>query len=773
MYRMSYSDAISFLSERRIDLIIYHLASLSGPERLQLAKEAVAQLEPELLLSVASTFSMPSALSAAFKESMKENSSKYRDLFVMAAAEGNYAQILGLRRVLAEVVGDKFLSTLHFHAKKSKMSGYVGGKPMSHWAHSLQQSQYLAWHQLSVLKLHHLLESEKTFQWKTFIPLLGAWRKDIAIACQTSSAVEHFGTLRTVDNGEFATPMDERYYGSYFEKYYQKKGGPAAKGLEGTLEGCFIKMPGGDQTLTQYGFRDREWRDKQFSWIHTSPEHFPMLFDAIEEKINRFLSEPTVSLEKTTQDIAYIHWLFAQASPYHRGSAAVAKILVEALFQLRGFKISGWKTEPDCEALISDTPEEYMMNYASFMTECKVHDTNEDALPLQITDAGVAHEYMPPALQALLELSRCTKETAERVMTTLSLSERERFIQLIRENPKIPEMSIAFAHLLFSDNAIIAHCTGLIDIADMAAMPIEHLKRLLSDNGLQLFINGSLSLSEPRPISSMPIALFSWIVSDQVAACITAKLFSVADLLMIPSRYCDVDHLAIIFSEHGLNAIQKGYFKLSQLSEMAGLSLCSRNTRYVIEKGYISKEEAFTRREYLDRYFSDHAIIALDEKLITPEDLFKLGPFVAANIFKNGLDILREIPFDSALRRKDGSINWDEIASQQEKYQYAADSIFSEKGALLIKKYGWKLEDILSMDRSQRLSVIFCQDAYDCLVTGLKEGLIQYKDVAQGEAVHTLLCPAGIESLRAKKEAQTPFYKAAGVEGAKSPHPHA
>jgi hypothetical protein len=55
--------------------------------------------------------------------------------------------------------------------------------------------------------------------------------------------------------------------------------------------------------------------------------------------------------------------------PYQRGSAAVAKIMVESLFRLAYLEVTDWNTDPDCEALIEPSSDNYQTNYRSFFSK--------------------------------------------------------------------------------------------------------------------------------------------------------------------------------------------------------------------------------------------------------------------------------------------------------------------------------------------------------------------------------------------------------------------
>lgn len=72
------------------------------------------------------------------------------------------------------------------------------------------------------------------------------------------------------------------------------------------------------------------------------------------------------SLDEINKQIGEIHWFFAQATPYYRGSAGIADILTKAIYESLDIQVSPWKKgiAPDLEAFVTDL-EDYKNNYSN------------------------------------------------------------------------------------------------------------------------------------------------------------------------------------------------------------------------------------------------------------------------------------------------------------------------------------------------------------------------------------------------------------------------
>lgn len=98
--------------------------------------------------------------------------------------------------------------------------------------------------------------------------------------------------------------------------------------------------------------------------LHTKRQHIP----AILKHVNRLYEEFKKSEFKTVADlsaaIGRMHWWLAQAVRYKRGSAAIIEMFAKTLFARHGVTIE-WnpKVKSDMEALLSKTPEEFILKY--------------------------------------------------------------------------------------------------------------------------------------------------------------------------------------------------------------------------------------------------------------------------------------------------------------------------------------------------------------------------------------------------------------------------
>ena len=114
------------------------------------------------------------------------------------------------------------------------------------------------------------------------------------------------------------------------------------------------------------------------SWFHTSTKNIePALKEA--ERIFKDLPDPQTiehtaeGLETVMKAVGELHWWLAQACPYRRGSAAIAKMMACAVLKHYGIEAGGFgSTEPDCMALIQ-FPDEFIENYSKLMVAPPPH----------------------------------------------------------------------------------------------------------------------------------------------------------------------------------------------------------------------------------------------------------------------------------------------------------------------------------------------------------------------------------------------------------------
>jgi len=187
------------------------------------------------------------------------------------------------------------------------------------------------------------------------------------------------------------TPIGPRYF-PYYQKILDAAGNPANRDFlqvtEDALTICYKKdekrIP-----LTSYT-QENQWR-------HTDSIHFTQIKKILEENYQTLLakrpfpSNETEFREQFLPEIASCHWLLAHCCPYTRGSAFVAEVVTKALCYHFGFECSfeGWM--PDCEALVTPNPTEFVKIFAETirLTEnkdcCAVmgSDGEEDELHLK------------------------------------------------------------------------------------------------------------------------------------------------------------------------------------------------------------------------------------------------------------------------------------------------------------------------------------------------------------------------------------------------------
>jgi hypothetical protein len=107
-------------------------------------------------------------------------------------------------------------------------------------------------------------------------------------------------------------------------------------------------------------------------WYHTPQENIADVLKEAERIFNKLPDPKTVAhtnagLEVVMEAVGELHWWLAQACPYERGSAAIAKMMACAVLRHYGIEAGGFgSTEPDCMALIQ-FPDEFIENYSKLM----------------------------------------------------------------------------------------------------------------------------------------------------------------------------------------------------------------------------------------------------------------------------------------------------------------------------------------------------------------------------------------------------------------------
>ena len=104
----------------------------------------------------------------------------------------------------------------------------------------------------------------------------------------------------------------------------------------------------------KYKYKDNTFdltKDRQFLWKHTDHSLFPELFQIMNELYSEFLSLVNRRNNASKRDILpELYWLYMQACPFERGSAAIGEILFSVLLRKHfgcDFLISnGWNGDP-------------------------------------------------------------------------------------------------------------------------------------------------------------------------------------------------------------------------------------------------------------------------------------------------------------------------------------------------------------------------------------------------------------------------------------------
>lgn len=107
-----------------------------------------------------------------------------------------------------------------------------------------------------------------------------------------------------------------------------------------------------------------------FLWLHTDAELIPRLMEELQKVYQSIVKAKDGSIEEITSKIASFHWLFAQMTPFGRGSAGVADVLSKSLFEAKRIQVSPWvkDTAPDLEALTTPL-ENFREKYINLFEE--------------------------------------------------------------------------------------------------------------------------------------------------------------------------------------------------------------------------------------------------------------------------------------------------------------------------------------------------------------------------------------------------------------------
>jgi len=115
--------------------------------------------------------------------------------------------------------------------------------------------------------------------------------------------------------------------------------------------------------------------DYVITWEHTPAKNIPELMNHVsglyENTAKTNLAEKSKNsntLDKINKNIAEIHWYFAHAVPFVRGSAGICDILCKGLYEALNIELSPWKkgVSPDLEAFVTPL-ETFKENYSQYI----------------------------------------------------------------------------------------------------------------------------------------------------------------------------------------------------------------------------------------------------------------------------------------------------------------------------------------------------------------------------------------------------------------------
>jgi|GEM_PF-5456743 len=112
-------------------------------------------------------------------------------------------------------------------------------------------------------------------------------------------------------------------------------------------------------------------------WFHTNPENIEIVLkkakSLFEDLLKMKVEHTDQGLEIIMKSVGELHWWLAQACPYQRGSAAIAKMMACAILKYHGIEPGGFgEIEPDCMALIQG-PIEFTEKYSQLMRHPPPH----------------------------------------------------------------------------------------------------------------------------------------------------------------------------------------------------------------------------------------------------------------------------------------------------------------------------------------------------------------------------------------------------------------
>lgn len=450
---MDINQAKKLIQQKNAHAVLIDYDNFPPEDQLALFQTGLLYQDAEIVLTY---------LEASPKNSIKftnPEAEAYLGLIELVAIQGDYVLI---RRLIKEAPKTLQLpSFILFYPPRQLLEKEQSN--LSNWDRH-DHLKYVKRHDTCVAHLCYLLK-HRDFNQYTDIPQMGDWRAGTADFCG-NNVNNYFGRLRVP--GDVTTTPPNPDYRPYMDRItfdtYPIKAVINENPIElTTAESLPYWNNGSDQI---------DWQ-----WRHTDPKYFKIIFPHIENKINAFknkyhpLFNSTKSEEQQSHimaDLAEIHWLFAQASPYVRGSAAVAKVLTEALAQLAGLKLR-WKQgqEPDCWALITPSIKTYQDEYKQITEFVPLN-----AIELKLDINKLSMNYLPELLKTLISKGKCSKQQARKVIDCLSLSPAKKLQRYQKD--------LSTAEIIVLETGVLT-----LDHLSLLARHPHHLF-LLSEKGLPL-----------------------------------------------------------------------------------------------------------------------------------------------------------------------------------------------------------------------------------------------------------------------------------------------
>lgn len=434
-------------------------------EQSELLKLALTYQEAWLVLKLLN-------LSQLYPDDLEEKDfSLYLQLIELAGIQGDYALYQKLNKALKHPTNHPVVfypQTIQENYTQPRLSDWCAVKHIP----------YMNLHQTYVGKFFVLLKNVP-FVSSIHIKQLGDARAGIDTRCYGEDFLK-FGVLRELGDN-YVTP--KKSYIKYFERLKDKKN---IYPIIGNINGKLV-------TLTGW-CRWRDCWDKQTEgWYHTNPKEFELIFPYIDEKINAFQNKyrfddsalHTTDTIAAIREIAQIHWWFAHAMFFHRGSAAATKILIEALFRLVDIEVTAWNTEPDCEALIEPSIRDYQNHYQQFV--CLSPMKQGLTLHFDPKVIEIPETFMPQILRNLLKSKQCEPMLAQSIMRKLQLSPQERQVEYQQHN------------LFLTDADLIALETKSLTMNEI--VDTKNYSVLCSNAGINFLLKKHLNVLESRVLA--------------------------------------------------------------------------------------------------------------------------------------------------------------------------------------------------------------------------------------------------------------------------------